>query len=86
MLNQEKFKIYFEMLCNCEKRLLTGIRTHHNTSNFTQIFQIIFGKRELLFTDVLIQRCKEYFYSVMTKSLLETVLFSSLFAKKGLNT
>ena len=54
MLNHKKFKIYFEVLCNCKKQLLRRIRAHHNTSKFTPIAQIIFGKPEP--------------YSLMTKS------------------
>ena len=80
-----KFKIYFEVLCNCEKWLLRRIRTHCNTIKFTQIAQIIFGKPDLLFTDGQIQWCKQYLYLVMIKSLLKIVLFSTLFAKKGLD-
>ena len=84
MANQMKFKIYFEVLCNCDKRLLRRIRTQHNTSKFTQTAQIIFGKPDLLFIDGQIQQCKEYVYPVMIKSLLEIVLFTTLFAKEGL--
>ena len=84
MVNQMKFKIYFEVLCNCDKRLLRRIRTQHNTSKFTQTAQIIFGKPDLLFIDDQIQQCKEYVYPVMINSLLEIVLFTTLFAKKDL--
>ena len=84
MVNQMKFKIYFEVLCNCDKRLLRRIRTQHNTSKFTQTAKIIFGKPNLLFIDGLIQQCKEYAYPVRIKSLLEIVLFTTLFAKEGL--
>ena len=84
MVNQMKFKIYFEVLCDCDKRLLRRIRTQHNTSKFTQAAQIIFGKLDLLFIDSQIQQCKEYVYLVMIKSLLEIVLFTTLFAKEGL--
>ena len=58
MLNDKKLKIYFEVLCNCEKRLLRNIRTHGNTSKINEIGKIIFGKPDLLFTDCQIQRCK----------------------------
>ena len=51
MLNHKKFKIYFEVLCDCKKRLLTRIRTQHNTSKFTPIAQIILAKPDLLFID-----------------------------------
>ena len=51
ILNQKKFKTYFEVLRNCENWLLTRIRTHHNAKKFTQIAQIIFGKPDLLFVD-----------------------------------
>ena len=85
MLNLKKLKIYFEVLFDCEKRLLIRIRTYHNTSKFTQITQIIFGKPDLLFNDGQIQQPKEYFYPVIIKSLLKIVLFSTLFAKKGLD-
>ena len=85
MLNLKKLKIYFEVLFDCEKRLLIRIRTHHNTSKFTQITQIIFGKPDLLFIDGQIQQPKEYFYPVIIKSLLKIVLFSTFFAKKGLD-
>ena len=78
MLNHQ-FKIYFEDLC--EKRLLRRIRTHQNTSTFTLTAQIIFEKPELLFIDCQIQPYKKYFYPVMMKSLLEIVLFSTLFQK-----
>ena len=61
MLNHKKFKIYFEVLWNCEKRLPKSVRTHHNTYRFTQITQIIFEKPDLLFTDDEIQQYKEYF-------------------------
>ena len=84
MLNHKNFKIYFKVLWNCKKQLLGRIRTHHNTSKFTPIAQIIFGKPDPLFIDGQIQLCKEYFYPVTIKSLLEIVLFRTLFAKKGL--
>ena len=77
MLNHKKFKIYFEALWNCEKRLPRRVRTHQNTYRFTQIAQIIFVKRDLLFTDYHIQQYKEYFYPIMIKYLEEIVLFSS---------
>ena len=77
MLNHKRFKIYFEMLCNCETRLPKRIRTYHNTCRFTQIAQIIFEKPDLLLIDDQIQRFKEYLYSVMIKNLVEIVLFSS---------
>ena len=79
-----KFKVYFEVLYNCNKRLLGRIRTQHNTIKFTQTAQIIFGKPDLLFIRDQIQQCKEYVYPVMIKSLLEIVLFTTLFAKEGL--
>ena len=84
MVNQMKFKIYFEVLCNCDKLLLRRIRTEHKTSKFTQTAQIIFGKPDLLFIDGQIQQCKEYVYPVMINSLLEIVLFTTLFSKKDL--
>ena len=84
MANQMKFKIYFEVLCNCEKWLLRRIRTQDNTSKFIQTAQIIFGKPDLLFIDGQIQQCKEYVYPVMIKPLLEIILFTTFFAKKGL--
>ena len=86
MLSHKKFKIYIEVLYNCKKRLLRRIRTHYNTSKFTQIVQIIFGKLDRLFINSQIQLCKEYFYPVMIKNLLEIVIFSTLFAKEGLDT
>ena len=73
MVNQIKFKIYFEVLCNCDKRLLRRIRTQNNTSKLTQTGEIIFGKPDLLFIDGQIQQCKEYVYPVMIKNLLEIV-------------
>ena len=82
MLNHKNFKIYFKVLWNCKKQLLGRIRTHHNTSKFTPIAQIIFGKPDPLFIDGQIQLWKEYFYPVMIKSFLEIVLFRTLFAKK----
>ena len=84
MVNQMKFNIYFEVLCNCGKRLLRRIRTQHDTSKFAQTAQIIFVKLDLLFIDGQIQQCKEYVYPVMINSLLEIVLFATLFAKKDL--
>ena len=84
MVNQMKFKIYFEVLCNCDKLLLRRIRTEHKTSKFTQTAQIIFGKPDLLFIDGQIQQCKEYVYPVMINTLLEIVLFTTLFSKKDL--
>ena len=83
MLNHKNFEIYFKVLWNCKKQLLGRIRTHHNTSKFTPIAQIIFGKPDPLFIDGQIQLWKEYFYPVMIKSFLEIVLFRTLFAKKS---
>ena len=84
MVNQMKFKIYFEALWNCDKRLLRRIRTQHNTSKFTQTTQIIFGKPDLLFIGDQIEQCKQYFYPVIINNLLEIVLFTTFFAKKDL--
>ena len=50
-----------------------------------QIAQIIVGKLDLLFIDGQIQQYKEHFYPVIIKSVLEIVLFSTLFAKKSLD-
>ena len=55
MVNHMKFKIYFDVICNCDNRLLRRIRTQHNTSKFTQTVQIIFGKPDLLLIDGQIQ-------------------------------
>ena len=85
MLYHKKFKIHFEVLCNSVKQILRRIRTHHSTSKFTLIAQIIFGKPDLLFIDGQIELCKEYCYPVMIKSLLEIVLFSTVFTKKNLD-
>ena len=86
MVNHMKFKICFEVLCNCDNRLLRRIRTQDNTSKFIQTVQITFEKPDLLFIDGQIQQCKEYVYPIMIKNLLEIVLFSSLFAKESLHT
>ena len=83
MLKHKKFKIHFEVLYNWEKWLLRMNRTHHNPSKFTQIAGIISGKLDLLFIDDQIQRFREYFHTIMIKSLVGIVLFSTLFAKKG---
>ena len=85
MVNQMKFKTYFQVLCNCNGRLPRRIRTQHNTSKFTQTAQIIFRKPDLLFIHGQIQQCKEYVYPAMIKNFLEIVLFSKLFAKEGLD-
>ena len=84
MNNHKKFKIYFKVLFISEKLLLRKIRTHHNASKFTEVAQIVFGKHNLLFIDGQIQRCRESFYFVIIKSLLDVVLFSTLLAKKVL--
>ena len=89
MLNHKKLKIkiYFEVLCNCGKRLLRTIRTRRSTSMFIQIAQIIFGKPDWWpFIDCQTQRCKEYFYPVMVISLLEIELFSTIVSKDDLDT
>ena len=83
MLKHKKFNIHFEVLYNWEKWLLRMNRTHHNPSKFTQIAGIISGKLDLLFIDDQIQRFREYFHTIMIKSLVGIVLFSTLFAKKG---
>ena len=49
MVNRKKFKMYFEVFCDCKKQLLRRTRTHHNTSKFTPIAQMILGKPDLLF-------------------------------------
>ena len=61
IFNHKKLKIYLVVLCNCKKRFLRRFRTHHNTSTFMPIDQIIFRKPDLLFIDGQVQLAKNTF-------------------------